>query len=745
MIPVIGHEVAHRILRNIGSRNLIPQLLALKGRFGTLGNFLRKVSGVYRPIMMNIGISEFQKMEVELMCDLLSATRFGYSYLYCWFINGFHTDAYTLPLMDEFGRLDENLITANINKPIYDSEFEVLQRYILGKSLIYWLKSMGSSDVQNEIVEAITDHLDLLLISTYEKDIIGTALYIVKEIKKEIKIWNKREPLMKLRSGFDRINYSSDYWMYTQNTSEWLRNAINENLISLLNNKLSPQKSPDTTNQRLDDIPQSVSDFSWIINWKISHLNCLQEKDNEEEHNQDLLQISSFQAVYSRLLIEDYVFNSRNILASLHFTILKFFNSNPGESYKSFFENINGIWISNQLNIKNLKEELTNNCLDKFSLTELNKIEPLNPSFTKNPFSLRATNLKINEPLSILKSLKYFISIISKIKVESITTKPEKVKLREFTPKELDLLCNIEEVLSQNIDYFLKISTCRSKEECLSEFLSKHNSTDHNLLLYRIELSQIKLTSNFKLDERKDRTADYYFECLLGTYDFLDIYRHNKQQDIKNNHDALLNTSSRDALIVFNTLEENSPVHILVKISLFKEDFRLNFIRYFKEALKKIDNIRAALFLSFGPEDAFLAISFTSNLVENDSFDTVIDFLNNLYDDPVVSRTERIYTNSFLDILSNHQEISKNFGMKIKIKLTPRPQNTLKTTLERLRHIFKCTDIFLSNGEIDITIPITNQIAKLSEFQRKLIVEDNGLLNNIQRFSTELHYKYNGS
>ena len=141
-------------------------------------------------------------------------------------LKGFPTDCYMSHIYDDYGRLDRDSILNNSKRTLSDPVHEILHRYIIGKSLVYWLKVMGLEEdsASTGLADAVNEHLDLLLLASYPKKLIVIAMYVTKKIRQLIQKWNEKEPISTLRSNLspesvEGLDGEKAFWMSVQSLS----------------------------------------------------------------------------------------------------------------------------------------------------------------------------------------------------------------------------------------------------------------------------------------------------------------------------------------------------------------------------------------------------------------------------------------------------------------------------------------------------------------------------------------------
>lgn len=794
LIPIVGHEVAHRVLRNVGSRTLLPQILALTGHVGNLGHFIRGVSRVYREIAKQNGIREFHKLELELMCDLLATTRFGYSFLYCWFLKGFSTDAYANQIVDDFGRLDKALIQTNCKKDIYDPHYEVFQRYIFGKIIIFWLKVMNTEtdSASQQLAEAVNEHLDLLLLSTYSKNIVTVAVYIVKKIRRLVAVWNKKSPISNLRIGFQQSNKQNPhhFWMNIQSISEPLKSLINEKLIREMNSELNDCSSEvvnihnrvitklrsssglngnpnDPDDCGFSSSVKAVSDVPWRIEWKLSSIRFLNSFDGEGNDNLSkklsddfTIRVQEKSKNVMRLLIEDYVFNTRNILSVLATKVI-----DSTTYHQVFCDNLAIYWADLTVN-----SDLHKRLLEFASLEpdKVREIKPLDVSDDYNPFRLKVRNLSIRNPQGIISVLRVLLQRFEKsLEGASYYNHISYSLLNKSEHQQIAM-----KLLEEIDDYYLDVSTPTESDFNSESFWLRGVSAELNMDFsntYIIELGVIDISGmnelgNFDdyMDKNSISAAGEFSGLILGEFDYFEIIKAESRRNfsfeksspirLKTEKGWLMHNNSRAAIMTYNSLPEGFSASLLVRVSLFKADYRVIFQKLLTEKIEYF-GVRACTFLSFGSEDAIILINIQScsELLELNKF------LADVYDSPFVGRTERFYTDVFfrhmLETCINsslpENTYQDHISCAFKIKLNPEPTVKLSTVLERMSELISSdkysidldrADFQITNGNLDISIPmkLTN---KNSLVIKDLILKDRELSRSIQRFYTELRFK----
>ncbi len=83
--PNIGHEVSHLVISDfIGDMNQI--FLKDRKRAGGLGRLANRVLYTIEGWYDSIGYDSTDKLAIDVLADMLNCSRFGYSFLYTWFL-----------------------------------------------------------------------------------------------------------------------------------------------------------------------------------------------------------------------------------------------------------------------------------------------------------------------------------------------------------------------------------------------------------------------------------------------------------------------------------------------------------------------------------------------------------------------------------------------------------------------------------------------------------------------------------
>ncbi|MEO5330868.1 MAG: hypothetical protein H7839_02505 [Magnetococcus sp. YQC-5] len=170
--PILGHELAHNLIHT-ALGNLNVQVIALE-KTGHLGKWARQIT-----LVLDRGLFDRRAMDPlreDILCDLLSASRFAYAFAYAWFLEmmgSMFGDG--LNYTDEFGHPESDWqeILCKAQSPRFnpDAENEVPEDYLRGRALLAWLDAMEikCSDIfAISLHKAIALHLDMLLETRFQ-------------------------------------------------------------------------------------------------------------------------------------------------------------------------------------------------------------------------------------------------------------------------------------------------------------------------------------------------------------------------------------------------------------------------------------------------------------------------------------------------------------------------------------------------------------------------------------------------
>lgn len=253
-----------------------------------------------------------------------------------------------------------------------------------------------------------------------------------------------------------------------------------------------------------------------------------------------------------------------------------------------------------------------------------------------------------------------------------------------------------------------------------------------------------------------------YEGMLVGEYDYVRLHRTSFDAQLKEAAESgnlassdsnawVMNTTSKQCMLIHDSLNLNGTsicdglksLSLIVNVSLLKPDFRLAFAEEVRSRFERMSSqIQSSAFLSFGADDAVLLFSIET--IEQAKI--VNKMLMQIFDSSYVSRTERIYTEKFINIaLEKYEEFSSNYAFALKIKLKSGQKVKLERFLKILKHKIKNTqaleasEISLNNGTLDISLPIKNANSRVFEL-RKQIAEDSELKSFVQRMHTDVRY-----
>jgi hypothetical protein len=109
LVPIIGHELAHQVLRDLYGRELnFPTLETDESEVGRVVRRLTNAVEAWLAPRFRAGQTEpkiSSYLVQEIMCDCLAAVRFGYGYAYAWILETISDDRFAKLFHDEYGML----------------------------------------------------------------------------------------------------------------------------------------------------------------------------------------------------------------------------------------------------------------------------------------------------------------------------------------------------------------------------------------------------------------------------------------------------------------------------------------------------------------------------------------------------------------------------------------------------------------------------------------------------------------
>lgn len=158
--PIIAHEISHQVLRDIYGPD--TDITLVENDTSEFGKFYRSIKSCLEEWFANgfnnrldsIGASN--AITIEIVCDILSASRFSKSYLYAWILEILNYDVFSEAFFDRYGMLgginfpDSNERNILVDEFVYDtlkrvSDLDRLipELYLRGVVLIEYIKSIG--------------------------------------------------------------------------------------------------------------------------------------------------------------------------------------------------------------------------------------------------------------------------------------------------------------------------------------------------------------------------------------------------------------------------------------------------------------------------------------------------------------------------------------------------------------------------------------------------------------------------
>ena len=109
LVPIIGHELAHQVLRAIYGREV--NFAMIEQDTGELGRLYRRLTRTVEAWLSRRVQREFldarivSNLVTEIMCDVLAAVRFGYAYAYAWMLETLSEESFSHLFHDQYGML----------------------------------------------------------------------------------------------------------------------------------------------------------------------------------------------------------------------------------------------------------------------------------------------------------------------------------------------------------------------------------------------------------------------------------------------------------------------------------------------------------------------------------------------------------------------------------------------------------------------------------------------------------------
>ncbi|WP_130472282.1 hypothetical protein [Candidatus Magnetaquicoccus inordinatus] len=170
--PILAHELGHRVIHDVLA-DLDTQALT-KSETGLFGRLARRIFQTIDRALPNYTVRAFSK---ELLCDLLGASRFGYAYLYSWFLEILAYHQFDkVWLMDELHRLDSEpqSIFAKCEFVRNDLRQAIPEDYLRGRLLLAWLEQMElkqDDPFADSLHQAVEKHLHCQMQARFEEDL----------------------------------------------------------------------------------------------------------------------------------------------------------------------------------------------------------------------------------------------------------------------------------------------------------------------------------------------------------------------------------------------------------------------------------------------------------------------------------------------------------------------------------------------------------------------------------------------
>ncbi|GAB4185136.1 MAG: hypothetical protein Tsb002_08620 [Wenzhouxiangellaceae bacterium] len=317
-IPIIAHELAHRVIKEFLGKYTRPELFTRRKKHGVLGDFIRNYHlATNRFLPADKGDSE-DFLHVEVLADLLAYVRLGPSYLYAWMTESALTaDADLVHLFDEHDRIILDDIEAVARNEDIEYFNESPSDYIRGIFLLELAYATLSAYPKNsllrqqntELVNAFSSYLDRLLFIRYRANpfiALGwkklayyarKALYQSRFIKKSRKYIN----------DFHKTKDNNHHFMHRQRLSRTFYSVVQQSLSS-------EETSLDTMsvqNLLSEGACYEAIDLTWRLMW-MSADNQLKSLQRQSAGSQKYLEFRIFDWISSFSYLdtlgrEDYV------------------------------------------------------------------------------------------------------------------------------------------------------------------------------------------------------------------------------------------------------------------------------------------------------------------------------------------------------------------------------------------------------------------------------------------------------
>lgn len=188
LVPIIGHELAHQLLRDIYGREVNFPLLEQDG--SDFASLYRGVTDTVEawlwPLVSGGGLDRkmLSSLAQEIVCDLLAAVRFGYAFAYAWALEMLADERFANLFHDQYGMMrrlqsapdDQHAadpsIAASVESLREETEIgtrslkrAVPGRYYRGSVMLSFLRclKLECDELANELSDALAQLLDVML------------------------------------------------------------------------------------------------------------------------------------------------------------------------------------------------------------------------------------------------------------------------------------------------------------------------------------------------------------------------------------------------------------------------------------------------------------------------------------------------------------------------------------------------------------------------------------------------------
>lgn len=174
LYTILAHELAHILIKDT-SGNLNPLILSNSRATGHFGKLARKLVAILDSwLPQEVYIS--QRVDVEIMADILATAQFGFAYLHAWFIEMLDSLHEVKHLRDQFSEFigPENLFDDNVDLVACLKEFAPCHAdmavYLRGVAIYSLLRltSTHLDEIEKAYLSAFKLHLENILEMRYD-------------------------------------------------------------------------------------------------------------------------------------------------------------------------------------------------------------------------------------------------------------------------------------------------------------------------------------------------------------------------------------------------------------------------------------------------------------------------------------------------------------------------------------------------------------------------------------------------